>query len=115
MSVETIVLKNVKEVKGHSQLVNEVKEWAVKKGIVKQNDPLRQVCEILSESKKLETALSYQHIGHSVYIDERNKTIEVDNQIKKQLGEIYITLLTSSILQKVDLLDCLEIAMAKKK
>lgn len=115
MQVETIVLKNVKEVKGHSQLINEVKEWAIKKGIVKQYSPLRQVSELLKEAKKLETALSYQHVGHSVYIDERNKTIEVEDQIKKQLGEIYITLLTSSILQKVDLLDCLEIAIEKKK
>lgn len=115
MSVETIVLKNVKEVKGHNQLVNEVKEWAIKKGIVKQNDPLRQLTELIKEAKKLETALSYQYIGHTVYIDEKNKTIEVDEHIKKQLGEIYITLITSSILQKTDLLDCVDFALKQKK
>ena len=99
-----------KIMKTFKELNSLVIEWANDKGILDKATPLSQLSKTEEEVAETREALFADSQGMIQYLNSKDEVKNTKDEIKDGFGDILVTVLIGCEMQKIDPLDCLEIA-----
>jgi len=92
--------KNLKEL---------VEIWAKEKGIMEKATPLTQHGKTEEEVNELGISLIAQNNDLKMFLLD-GKEVDTNHEIKDAIGDIMVTLIIQAKMQKLEIIDCLEMA-----
>jgi len=93
-----------------NKLIDLVKIWAHKKGILENGWPRAQSEKTIEEVNELIEAVGFQSIGIEEFTNSKGKVVNTQEEIKDAIGDIMVTLIIQCEMQDLKLKDCLESA-----
>jgi len=94
----------------YNELEINVLEWAKEKGILEKGTPLAQQEKTEEEVQELRDSLFAKRNGLPTFTNSKGEVKFTDDEIKDALGDILVTIIIQSKMQRLNLLDCLESA-----
>lgn len=86
-------------------------EWAREKDLIKLENALKQSSKTQEELDEMKAHIFMQSVGIDNYWNAiKNKSVNVKEAIKDDIGDQIVTLIIQCAIQNIDLLECLNIA-----
>lgn len=97
----------------YTELHNRIEKWATVIGLLKKGTPLKQWEKSLEELLEMKETLIAQQNDLQFYKNSKNEIVNTKEQLKDDLGDFFVTGMVQCLLQNLDPLECLELAVTE--
>lgn len=97
----------------YTELQNRIEKWATLIGLLKKGTPLKQWDKSLEELLEMKETLVAQQNNLEYYINSKGETVNTQEQLEDDLGDNFVTLIVQCLMQNLDPLECLELAVTE--